>query len=116
MAEAKKETKVPATSGNFIDKEATLEVSRTAFGKEEVSQEKLFVRLFQTNPANLSVKAGATINLGNYESARVDVMLSVPMYMEEIDEMYPKVKKWVEEKVGAEYAELTAQAKKRKGD
>ena len=64
--------------GCVESREAFLEVSKTALGQEEVSTEKIRVRPFLSHPAVVSVKAGATINLGNYESARVDIMLSFP--------------------------------------
>lgn len=98
---------------NLEARNARLEVTRTILGKEESESEVLAIRPFETNPANISVKAGATVNLGNYESARVDVMLSVPCYVEEIDEMFPKVKEWVDKKLADEYQELKAAAKSR---
>jgi hypothetical protein len=96
-----------------IAKDGRLEVTRTVLGKEDTTSDTISVRPFETNPASISVKAGATVNLGNYESARVDVMLSMPCYIEEIEEVYPKVKEWVDGKLAEEYQELKAAAKSR---
>lgn len=80
-------------------REKIIEVRKTMFGKEEVSNERIRIRPFVSNPASISVKAGITINLGNYESGRVDVMLTMPCYPEEIDEVYEDVKNWVDSRV-----------------
>lgn len=55
----------------------------TAF--EESDRRVLEVRQFVTTPANVRVSVGQTINLGNYESHRLDVVVSLPCYREEID-------------------------------
>lgn len=98
---------------SIISREAYYEVSKTVIGEEETETGRLRVSAFVTTPATVSVKGGATINLGNYESARIDVMLSVPCYVEEIDEIFEKVKVWVDEKLAKEYQELKAAAAKR---
>lgn len=99
---------------NLTARDARLEVTRTLLDKEETTSETLAIRPFETNPATISVKAGATVNLGNYESARVDVMLTMPCYIEEIDDIYPKVKEWVDAKLAEEYQELKSAASKGK--
>lgn len=48
--------------------------------------EDLEVKTFVTEPSYISVNHGRTINLGNYESARIDVRISVPCYQSEIPE------------------------------
>jgi len=87
-------------------RDGILEVSKTVLGKEEVSSERIRVRPFLTNVAVISVKAGVTVNLGNYESGRVDVMLSMPCYVQEVEDVYSQVKDWVDKKVAQEYKEL----------
>jgi hypothetical protein len=87
-------------------REAIAEVRKTMFGKEEVSNERIRIRPFISTPANISVKAGITINLGNYESGRVDVMLSMPCYPEEVDTVYEDVKQWVDSRVEHEKSEI----------
>jgi hypothetical protein len=87
-------------------REKIIEVRKTMFGKEEVSDERIRIRPFVSNPASISVKAGLTINLGNYESGRVDVMLTMPCYPEEVDETYEDVKSWVDSRVDSVKKEI----------
>ena len=87
-------------------REAIAEVRKTVFGKEEVSNERIRVRPFISAPATISVKAGVTINLGNYESGRVDVMLTMPCYPEEVDGIYEDVKNWVDGRIEHERREI----------
>lgn len=96
----------------IISKDAYYDIRKTILGKEQVDIGRIRIRPFVTNTANVSVKAGATVNLGNYESARVDVMLSVPCYVEEIDEVYEQTKDWVDRMVKKEYDELSRSAGK----
>lgn len=71
-------------------------------GDEDNSEETLEVHSFVTSPANVSVEMGMTLNLGNYESARITVSLSVPCYKEELEEAHEFARKWVEDRVVAE--------------
>jgi len=91
---------------SFEVRDGFFEVRKTVFGKETVSEDRIRIRPFATNPATVSVKAGATVNLGNFESARIDVMLSMPCYVEEVNFIYEQVKDWVDDRVQKEYKEL----------
>ena len=97
----------------IIVKDARFEVTKTVLGNEETESGTMEIRPFETHPATVSVKGGATVNLGNYESARVDVLLTVPCYLEEVDDIYPKVKEWVDQKLATEYQELKQAAGKK---
>ncbi len=55
--------------------------------------------------ARVEVAAGKTINLGNYESARCDVRISVPVAIEDVDDAYTFAVDWVEAKM----AEMTGE-------
>lgn len=61
---------------------------------------------FEAEPAYVSVKNGFTKNMGNYESARVEVMVSFPCYPEDIVDTYKDVKKIVNGIMGDELKEL----------
>jgi aspartate/tyrosine/aromatic aminotransferase len=87
-------------------RDAIAEVRTTIFGKEEVSQDRIRIRPFVSNAASISVKAGFTKNLGNYESARVDVMLTMPCYPEEVDRIYEEVKDWVDARIDYLWKEI----------
>ena len=90
----------------LLVRDAIWEVSRSVLGQESVDQGRIRIRPFLSAPANISIKAGFTMNLGNYESGRADVMLSMPCYPEEIDGVYPQVKEWVDAKVSEEDKEM----------
>ena len=89
-------------------RDSIAEVRKTLFGKETVSNERIRIRPFISAPASISVKAGITINLGNYESARVDVMLTMPCYPEEVDQVYEDTKDWVDSRVDHERRTIEA--------
>ena len=61
---------------NVESKEATVVVSRTYLGQTKTKEKKIRIRPFVTDTANVSVKFGTTIPLGDFQSARVDVMIS----------------------------------------
>lgn len=71
-------------------------------GKEEVTEETLEVREFVTTPAETGLALGLTLNLGGYETARVDVRLYVPCYREEIVETYAFAEGFVKERIQSE--------------
>lgn len=76
-----------------IQTEGTIIVRSTAMpapGTEEEVKE-IVVAQFQTEPAYVRINAGVTKNLGNYESFRCDVSITMPCYPEEVQEMTQKV-------------------------
>ena len=76
---------------DIFEKEAVVEVTSTVLGQMKRKAKRIKIRPFVTDPATVAVKYGATIPSGDYSSARVDVMLSVPCYVEEMLDVY----KWV---------------------
>jgi hypothetical protein len=70
--------------------EGTILVRRVAYGAEQEEKETVRVPIFHTSPARVRVAGGITKNLGNYESARVDVMIELPCYPEasEVERTY----------------------------
>jgi len=76
-------------------KPVTATVTRQFFeGKrlvdEDEKSETIEVLTFQDGVAvaSQSVKLGLTVNLGNFESVRADVMVTVPHYEEERDDAF----------------------------
>jgi len=69
---------------------------------------KIPVRPFIGPAVYVRCQYGLTLNLGRYESARIDVSLSVPCYPAEVQETYEFVSKWVSERVLQERAEIDA--------
>jgi len=68
--------------------------------------EEIAVRTFVTNPAMVEIGYGLTLNIGNYESARIDVRVSLPCYVEETDQAFAFAKKWTEERIQTEVKEI----------
>lgn len=70
-----------------MKKQGTKTVTAKYGRKEGSVQEKIEVEAFEDVAlADVSVKKGLTINLGDFNSARIDVMVSLPTYVEEIEE------------------------------
>jgi len=70
------------------------------------SEELLEVKTFLAPPANVGVGYGATINLGDYNSAKVNVLVNVPCYTEEIDGAILFASGVAEKRVRREVAEI----------
>lgn len=47
----------------------------------------------------LTVNRGATLNVGNYESERIDVSIEKVVLEEEVDFQFEKIMKWCEKKI-----------------
>lgn len=62
--------------------EALIEVSRAVYGVETDSTEKIRVTPFEQPPAFIEVEGSRTVNLGDYNSARVAVRVKLPCYAE----------------------------------
>jgi hypothetical protein len=94
--------------------EATFEVTRSfrKAGSPEPTSESsdsgtICVRRFLTEPAKVVVNYGLTINLGNFESARVDVAAYVPCYKEEMDDAYEFASEFVTKRIAKEKEEIS---------
>ncbi len=95
----------------YSEQEGILQVTKTVFGKESFTEERIPIHPFVTQPAIVSMKAGATLGLKvKFEFARIDVFLSIPCYKEEVDDIFPRVKNWVDERMTKEVAELREEA------
>lgn len=83
-------------------KEETLTVDRvyTVSGQkqEEDSKQTVDVRTFNNVPTcSVNMIGSLQKNLGNYDSAKVSVSVSVPTYLEEIDDAFEYAKAKVEQ-------------------
>lgn len=86
----------------------TLWVRRTFPQGEEFEQQNIEVAVFATEPASAYAKAGRTINLGNYESFKVELGVTVPCYLEELNEGIETAFSLAGAKLGEEVARITA--------
>lgn len=75
--------------------EGTIVVSRT--WPPEAREERIQIRPFKTDVVRIAVSKGRTINVGDYNSVRVDITISLPCYMEEIDQTFEYCSKLAEQ-------------------
>ena len=90
-----------------VGHEGTIVVSRTKFNQIDEERQSLEIRPFGTDPAHIVVKLGRTINLGNYESARVDVSIDIPCYVEEVKQVYSDVMEYAQGLLAEEVTKIT---------
>ncbi len=57
------------------------------------------VEKFEVEPAYVSIKAGVTKSLRQFESLRVDVSAQIPCYVERMDEAFAYGADWVADKL-----------------
>ena len=53
-------------------------------------EEHIMVDVFETQPGSVTSKVGMTVNLGDFESLRIDVGVTLPCYKEEIEDALAK--------------------------
>lgn len=58
------------------------------------------------DPAYVTVTAGVTKNLGNFNSCKISVSIHYPCDSNKVNDVYPKLKNWVDKRVGAEVKEI----------
>ena len=80
------------------------------YGEENTETHEVLVPQFPegVSPAKVSIGAGITKNLGNYESARVDVRIEMPALPEEteIARVASMVSEWVDEILGEKVSKV----------
>ena len=92
--------------------EASVVTVSTSFKKDGVDSdtkdenETIEVRKFVTEPAKVTVNYGITMNMGNYESARIDVGVTIPCYKEELDDAHAFAIDWAESRLNKEIEAL----------
>lgn len=64
------------------------------------------VDALQRDPAYVTVTAGVTRNLGNFNSAKISVSIHYPCDPGKIDDVYPLLKDWVDARITAESKEI----------
>lgn len=66
---------------------------------ESVSESKTLHPGVFSNGMSITVEGGRTLNLGNFESARVGVTMTMPCTKETLEEAYTYATEWVSEKI-----------------
>lgn len=77
-------------------------------GITETKHENVMTVLTSDHPANVTLAMSHTKNLGNYESARVEVRLTLPCdpHIDAIEFAYAQADKWVNEKMAENVSDL----------
>jgi hypothetical protein len=72
-------------------------------GKKKVEKQEPVTKgttpILKEKACNVGVQAGRTINLGDYNSAKISVMLNMPCAVEELMEVYEFTKLWVDQRM-----------------
>lgn len=75
----------------------------------DLSERLIEVQAFEIDHvAEVDVRYGMTINLGNFESARLDIGVKLPCYAEERDEALVAARAFVEEEMRAQVSKIKA--------
>jgi hypothetical protein len=74
-------------------------VFKSELQRETSSEELVSVRKFDGEVARIRRGYGLTLNLGNYESARLDVSIEVPCYVDDVAAADEWARQWVEARV-----------------
>lgn len=67
-----------------------------------------------TAPAYVGVTAGATINLLNFNMGKVSISINYPCNPNDVDEVYPRLKRWIDKRLAEEVTELRQVAQSNK--
>ena len=89
-------------------KEGTVTVSKTVLKQTTQKQEKIEIRPFVTDTADISVQLSRTLNLGNMESVKFGIIITTPCYREEMVEVFHKAVDLTKELLDEELAKLEA--------
>lgn len=84
------------------------EITKVEDGDSEVMETPCFVG----PTATVSMNIGQTLNLGDYESCKVDIFMSVPCYLGEEDRALEHVRSFVQSKLVREVTEIKEARKK----
>jgi hypothetical protein len=86
-------------------------VRRTFPKGEEFEQQNIEVGVFATDAASAYAKVGRTLNMGNYESFKLEVGITLPCYLEEIQEGIDVAFTLASRKLGQEVRRVAAELK-----
>jgi hypothetical protein len=92
---------------NFISVSKT-HYEREALISETHEEDIIQVPKFEGPVANIEVGGGLTLNIGNFQSVRIDVRCQLPCYpiLEDMNNCYNVAKNFVEEKIKASVEEV----------
>jgi len=87
-------------------------VEKTRNGKTD-TQKQIGSKPFETDPAYVNYRLGATLNMGSYESIKVDIGVTMPCLptWPEINKTYKNIRKEVEHLMDTEVQSIRKAAK-----
>ncbi len=71
-------------------------------GVPQATDVPLEIHRFVTDPVRIDTRVGITLNLGNFEFARIDIGVVVPCYKEEMDDAFAWSREWATERLKSE--------------
>ena len=93
----------------FIEVQRHLNQSGAEVANEGEMQ-TLRVRMFEVEPAEVSLELGVVVKTGDYQTARVTVGVRMPCYVEEVEDAYVEAENFVKERLGRERDEIVSWA------
>lgn len=79
---------------------------------EVVENEMIEVGRFGVETARVMYAAGVTVNIGNYESVKCDISVTLPTYVEELEDAFVVAKTFAHDRLGLEVDEIKKMVKK----
>jgi len=77
----------------------------------EIVEQVIEIGVFEGPTAKVSLSGGATVNMGNFESVRVEMGIELPCYMEEVADVHRILQATIEAKLKSEVDELHRRGK-----
>lgn len=109
MAQRRSRIRAATQETHEADAVSVVSVKSSGVSVPEEKRKIISVERFVTDPAFIRVSAGVTKNLDNYEFLRVDIAVTVPCYVEEIDKVQPRVANMVAGMLDEEVEQYMAQ-------
>jgi hypothetical protein len=86
------------------------EVSTKEKGIIKQKEEYLPTEKIEGDPAWVSVSAGMTYNMGNFNSSKINISITYPCSPEKVDGVYDVLKNWIDKRLTVEVQELRESA------
>jgi uncharacterized protein (UPF0212 family) len=103
VSEIKADTNVTITNNMSKEKEVVKD-----------DREYLYSGAMESNPIYVSVRAGSTLNLGDFNSGKIEIGISCPTTGEDLENTFESAKNWLDKRLGKEIQELHEYAEKKK--
>lgn len=99
----------------FFDNRTGKVIKEQVTRMEEKDLADLKPKAFTDPPARVAVGQTYSVNMGDYESYRIFVSLSLPCKQDEVDATYTKIDKWITDRIAPEMKDADSFALARNG-